>query len=249
MCCGSTTLPTADSWLAAWRRVAQEHLGTGARRVRIAGDVPHPGYGRPYAGWDRYEAALDRALGDLAVWAPCLYDARIAPAAVLETAVRLHRQVLERDGTSHANDSFQARRRLGDFLAPPPDPLERALPIIELLDPTPLIARAAVRQAAAGLSTDEADGVVLATSEAVANAFLHGLPPVTVRVWVAEARIVVTVHDRGNGPTDPLAGLLASDGEAEGGRGLWLAHHLDLEVVMVADDVGFTVRLRTGAPG
>jgi hypothetical protein len=44
--------------LAGWRRVVEGHLAAGARRVRIAGNVPHPGYGRPYAGWDRYEAAV-----------------------------------------------------------------------------------------------------------------------------------------------------------------------------------------------
>ena len=43
--------------IAGWRKFAQELVAEGAPRVRIAGNVPHPGYGQPFAGWDRYEAA------------------------------------------------------------------------------------------------------------------------------------------------------------------------------------------------
>lgn len=231
--------------LAAWRAVVEDHLSAGASRVRIAGNVPHPGYGHPYAGWDRYEAAVDHALADLPVWAPCLYDARIAPDHVLESAKRLHHHVLERDGTHHVNPSFDPPGRLEDFLAPPPDDLQTTRPMRELVDPTPCEARAAVAQALEGLDRHDVDALVLAASEAVANARRYGVPPVQVRIWRGQGRGVVEVHDRGSGPADPLAGLL-STGEVESGRGLWLAHHLDIEVSLAADDLGFAVRLRAG---
>ena len=91
---GFTYIPDAGAYatpakaLGSWRRLVEQHLAAGAPRVRIAGNVPHPGYGQPYSGWDRYEAAIDRALGDLPVSAPCLYATRIAPVEVLETALR-----------------------------------------------------------------------------------------------------------------------------------------------------------------
>lgn len=232
--------------LAGWRRVVEDHLAAGATRVRIAGNVPHPGYGRPYAGWDRYEAAIDRAWGDLPVWAPCLYDARIAPIDVLETAMRRHRRLVAPDGTHRLNDAFEPSDRLSDFLTPQADPLEAATPTIELTDPTPAAARAVVGYAAEELDDGQRDDLVLAASEAVTNALLHGAPPVTVRIWIGDGRVVVNVHDEGVGPTDPLAGLLSGGVDTESGRGLSLAHQLGIDVALIADQRGFTLRLRAG---
>jgi hypothetical protein len=74
---------------------------------------------------------------------------------------------------------------------------------------------------------------------------MHGVAPVSVRLWRDELRAVVRIHDCGPGPADPLAGLLALQGNgAESGRGLWIAHHLDIDVALIAGSDGFTVRLR-----
>ena len=235
--------------LVGWRRLIEQHLAADAPRVRITGKVPHPGDGRPYAGWDRYEAAVDRALGDLPVWALCLYDARIAPDDVLETAAKRHRHFVDPDGRQRANDSFAPVDCLSDFLTPEADPLQRTTPTLELIDPMPSNVRAAVSGLGRGvLSGDQCAQLVLAASEAVANAFVHGVPPVTVRTWLGEDRVVITVHDHGTGPTDPLVGLLPRGGAlAECGRGLWLAHQLNIDVALIAAGEGFTVRLRAGA--
>ncbi|MDA8297504.1 MAG: hypothetical protein M0004_13140 [Actinomycetota bacterium] len=62
--------------------------------------------------------------------------------------------------------------------------------------------------------------------------------------FVGADRVIVDINDRGAGPDDPLVGLLpAGDETAESGRGLWIAHQLDLEVTMLVED-GFTVRVR-----
>ena len=234
--------------LGAWRELVQGHLSAGAARVRIAGNVPHPGYGTPYAGWDRYEAAIDRALGDLPVWAPCLYDVRIAPAEVVERARSLHHRLRDRDGTSRANDGYHQPTRLTDFLSAPPDPLEQTQPTLELTMPTPGPARAAIHGLVAGrLGADQADALVLATSEAVTNAIVHGHAPVTLKAWVEDRRVVVAIHDSGDGPIDPLVGLRPIDVGASSGRGLWIAHQLDLDVALTVADDGFTVRLRANA--
>jgi anti-sigma regulatory factor (Ser/Thr protein kinase) len=236
--------------LGSWRELIEQQVAAGAPRVRIAGNVPHPGYGQPYSGWDRYEAAIDRALGDLPVWAPCLYDTRIAPPEVLETALRLHHHVLDRDGTCRPVDGYDAVTGFTDFLPVPADALEQTTPTLELVDPLLADVRAALRRVLAGRQqADRVDELILAVSEAAANGFLHGRPPVTIRAWVTSERVVVHVRDEGNGPTDPLVGLLHDAERPEGGRGLWLAHLLDLDVALITDGDGFTVRFRTELTG
>jgi anti-sigma regulatory factor (Ser/Thr protein kinase) len=232
--------------LVAWREVVERHLDAGAPRVRIAGDVPHPGYGRPYAGWDRYEAAIDPALGDLPVWAPCLYDTRLAPPEVVEAARRLHRDVLESDGTHHCNRSFETIGSLAGFLSPALDPIERTAPAAEQVDPTPAHVRNAIRRLGAGvLERARAEDLVTAASEAITNALIYGAPPVTVRIWVGADRVVVSVHDHGQGPADPLVGLIPlTEPGTTSGRGLWIAHQMDIDVALFAAASGFTVRLR-----
>jgi anti-sigma regulatory factor (Ser/Thr protein kinase) len=232
--------------LVAWREVVERHLDAGAPRVRIAGDVPHPGYGRPYAGWDRYEAAIDTALGDLPVWAPCLYDTRLAPPEVVEAARRLHHDVLESDGTHRCNRSFERVGSLAGFLSPALDPIERTAPAAELVDPTPAQVRNAVRRLGAGLlELDQAEDLVTAASEAITNALIHGAPPVAVRIWIGADRVVVSVHDRGEGPADPLVGLIPlTEPGRTSGRGLWIAHQMEIDVALFAAATGFTVRLR-----
>jgi anti-sigma regulatory factor (Ser/Thr protein kinase) len=232
--------------LGAWRELVQQHLTAGAARVRIAGNVPHPGYGTSYAGWDRYEAAIDGALGDLPVWAPCLYDVRIAPPVVVQRARALHHHVRDRNGTSRVNDGYRRPTRLADFLPAPPDPIEANVPVLELIDPMPGPTRTALARLVAGrVNPDRADSVVLAASEAVTNAIIHGTAPVSVRAWVGDDRVVVAIHDTGSGPHDALVGLHPGEIGADSGRGLWIAHQLDLDVALRVDADGFTVRLRT----
>ena len=237
--------------LAAWRAIAEQEIAAGAPRVRVAGDVPHPGYGVPYVGWDRYEAAIDTALGHLPVWARCCYDTRIAPADVLALAGRLHRHRIEPSGRQSPNPGFAAVLQLGQFLAPVPEPLEQSPPTVELVAPTPVAARSVVDQVARSRVGDAvADDLRQAVSEVVANGVRHGLPPVVVRVWAGTDRVVVHVHDAGGGPADPLVGLVPVDGDgSEAGRGLWLSHLLDVDVALLPSDDGFTVRLDARAAG
>jgi hypothetical protein len=60
----------------------------------------------------------------------------------------------------------------------------------------------------------------------------------------------VHVHDTGPGPPDPLTGLVpVPEGASGAGLGLWLSHQLrEVEVCLITDAEGFTVRLRAGSP-
>jgi hypothetical protein len=58
------------------------------------------------------------------------------------------------------------------------------------------------------------------------------------------------VHDTGPGTPDPLTGLIpVPEGVSGAGLGLWLSHQLrEVEVSLITDTEGFTVRLRAGSP-
>lgn len=234
--------------IATWKRLINERLAAGVARVRIAGDVPHPGSGRPYAGWDRYESAIDAAWGELPTWARCLYDERSAPANVLRRAASCHRRMIDRSGEPSDNPAFVQRRRLAQYLPPHPHPLEAGPPNIELHEPSPAMARATLGSIASGkLTGTERDDMLVAVSEAVENAFVHGESPVVVRIWADPDEIVVHVSDSGPGPDDPLAGLVPPpQGAVPRGRGLWLLHRLNVAVELLARPDRFTVRIRAG---
>ena len=140
-------------------------------------------------------------------------------------------------------------------------------PVINLTDPAPATARDAARTASTirpgtlrrdptapgtppreppQLDPADIDHLVFAVSEVVTNALIHGRRPVRSRLWTAADRIVVTVTDRGDGPADPVAGLLPVIGTCSAGLGLWLTHQLCSHVTLDTTDDGFTIRLVVG---
>ena len=59
---------------------------------------------------------------------------------------------------------------------------------------------------------------------------------------------MATVSDRGDGPADPLAGLLPLTDTSSAGLGLWLTHQLCSHVTLDTTNDGFTIRLVVGTP-
>jgi anti-sigma regulatory factor (Ser/Thr protein kinase) len=88
---------------------------------------------------------------------------------------------------------------------------------------------------------------VLAATEVVTNALVHGAPPVDARVWTAERRMLVTVADAGPGPRSRLVGLRPVR-TPTGGLGLWIAHQACAHVDLRHEQGRFTVRLVAGSP-
>lgn len=228
------------------------HVAAGADNIRVVGEVPHPGLGAPWDGWARYEAAVNCAFESFPLWGLCAYDLRTTPADVLDDVERTHPFLTTTDGCHLGNDRYEdpavflARRP-----SAVPDPLEVEPPVLMLIQPGPALARHAVADVSQGVHLDpsEIDDLIVAVSEVVTNAILHGRPPATLRAWVGPGRIVVTVHDLGTGPSDPFAGLLpAARADGEGGFGLWIAHQLCQRVSLDVDADGFTVRLVAGGP-
>ena len=232
--------------IASYQRLFEFHVATGAQQIRIAGDVPHPGNGRRFEGWDRYEAAINTVWQDFPVWGLCLYDTTSAPQTVLDVVERTHPRLVSPSGQRRASQYYQDM--LASPLPPPPDPLEASAPILELTgrpaaDTRHALARIGRSRIADATLTD----LIIGASEAVSNALRHGEAPVTVRIWATPDRLMVSVHDPGPGPADPLAGLVPQSSDASTpGQGLWIMHQLDIDAALIHNSEGFTVRLRAG---
>jgi anti-sigma regulatory factor (Ser/Thr protein kinase) len=244
---GSSLYATPARAIEAYRRQFERLLGGGAEQIRIAGDVPHEGNGGRFAGWDRYESAVNTVWQDYPVWSRCLYDATTVSDDVRDVVERSHRRLVTADGGASLSPRYQ---HVTEFEGLPvtADPLEGTAPVVELTSASLKRTRRRVADVAHGrISAPALDELLFALSEAVINAELYGRPPTTVRVWTRRDRIVVHVHDTGPGPADPLTGLVpAPDGATGVGLGLWLSCQLDhVDVALVATD-GFTVRLRSG---
>jgi hypothetical protein len=127
--------------IEAYRQHVERHVAAGAEQIRIAGDVPHEGNGGRFAGWDRYESAVNVVWQDYPVYSRCLYDATSVAAAVRDVVERTHRRLLTADGGAAVSPRYQEG---GDFERLPcaADPLEADAPLLEWRDaPLKRIAR------------------------------------------------------------------------------------------------------------
>ena len=113
--------------IAAYRRLFESHVARGAGQIRIAGDVPHPGNGGRFEGWDRYEWAVNTVWQDFPVWGLCLYDTTTAPPAVLEVAERTHPRLVWPSGQRRASERYQ-QVPVFDTVPAAPDPLQASPP-------------------------------------------------------------------------------------------------------------------------
>ena len=238
---------TPTGAIATYRRMFEFHLFMGAGQIRIAGDVPHPGNGRRFDGWDRYECAPNTVWQDIPVWGRCLYDTTTAPPAVLDIVERTHPRIVSPSGQRRASEHYQEAPAF-EGLPVAPDPLEASTPMVQLTNRPPAEARHALAHIGhSRINNTTLSDLIIGASEAVSNALRHGQPPVTVRIWAALDRLVVSVHDTGPGPADPLAGLIpAAHSPSDPGLGLWVMHQLDIDTALIRTGDGFTVRLRAG---
>ncbi|MEH0844235.1 sensor histidine kinase [Micromonospora sp. CPCC 205711] len=253
---GVTFLPGGDVYarpataIRSYRQLLADHVAAGATQIRIIGELQPVLFGPTWDWWARYESAINHAYDDFPLWSMCGYDTRVTPSAALADVVRTHPRTARPDGRHVPN---------ADYLPPVDylrqdrpmvlDPLQHTSPAVELVDPTPAQARQAVHLAGADrLPADDLDDLAVAVSETVTNAERHGLPPVWFRLWTGADRIVVTVSDRGTGPSDPFAGMLPVRGATAGGLGLWITHQSCSHVSMQRGADGCTLRLTAGNP-
>lgn len=248
----ATVVPSGQRYLRpattiqALLETFRSHAARTSVQMRVVGAVLDP----PRTTWDpwaRYEAAINDIFADFQVWGLCLYDTRQVTDEILDDVERTHPYIQRPGERPVRNSKFEpASTFLRNRKPPRPDPIESTPPLTELVNPTAARARHAVVEAGAGskLAANTIADLILGVSEIVTNAHLHGAAPVVLRIWSSHDRIVATVHDCGQGPADPLAGLLPAQPTGEGcGLGLWVTHQICSEVIHDNSPNGFTVRL------
>lgn len=231
--------------IATYRQMFEGFVADGVARIRIAGDVPHPGNGGRFHGWDRYESAVNSVWDGFPVWSRCLYDASTTPATVRDVVVRAHPVILTASGEGLPNIRYEDLSTF-QFLPATADPVTvSTAPVAELLDPSPAEARRALGRVLSGMiDHDTLDELILGVSEAVTNAHLHGRSAISLRLWAVRGRAIAHIHDEGSGTRDPLAGLVPAPASATGaGLGLWITHQLGVTVDLLHTPEGFTVQL------
>ncbi len=243
------TLLDVDSGKALEALCRQRNLyarvaAAGYTHIRVLGEPPQ----EPWRDWVRLEALANRFHADLPVWSVCTYDLRTTDPSIIEDARQTHTHLVLPDQVLLPNPRFRdpeaflaARARL-DL-----DPAEAFPPKLRLIDPTPAQTRQALHLLASEtpLSFDSANALALSAGEVAENATEHGQPPVEVRAWVAEDRVVVAVHDCGSGPADLDAALIPDVGDPQvaAQRTLGLVYQAVTHITLAVGSDGFTVRM------
>ena len=227
--------------LEASRRAADD-----GRRVRLLAQVDQPDDPRDVREFACFESAANLLSPVAPMSVLCLYDARYHSADLLQVAPTTHPFLVGPAGRQ-PSDAYADPREFVRSLPLPHEPLQDGAPVLAIDDaPTLAGLRQALRVELARVvpDRDQRDDLHLGLSEMAANAFRHGAPPVSARLWAGPSRLVCTITDRGRG-IDPLAGYWPAHGDdlGLGGMGLWLARKLFDHVDLLRADGGTTVRL------
>nr|WP_275585991.1 sensor histidine kinase [Geodermatophilus sabuli] len=239
----------APDVLSSARRFVQRAEEAPSGRLRVLSVVD---FGDRPAGWReglRYESASNRLLQDDAVTSVCVYDRRRLVPEVVASAGSTHPELVQ----GHALVPSPAFRDPLDYIPAlpwPRDPVEDTPPALVVGAAASL---AGLRHAIGAVlaervpDRDQREDLHLATSEVAANAFRHGRPPVSARLWTDGSQMVCAITDAGRQFGDPLAGFRPAHGDdlSRGGMGLWLARKLWDSVDLLPGADGLTVRLST----
>jgi anti-sigma regulatory factor (Ser/Thr protein kinase) len=224
------------------------HAAAEGRRVRLLAQVDQPDDPRAVHEFACFESAANLMSTAVPASVLCLYDTRRLAPSVLEIAQRTHPFLLAPDGR-RPSDAYADPRAFFRAVPLPREPLQDGVPVLAV-DDAPTLAglrrTLGAELARAVPDREQREDLHLGLSEMAANAFRHGAPPVSARLWAAHDRLVCTISDRGPG-VDPVAGYWPAHGDdlGRGGMGLWLARKLFDHVDLFRDGDVTTVRLAT----
>ena len=239
----------APDALTMCSRYLERAVAEGSGRLRVVAEVDFGGEPADWREGQRFESVYNRLMVGAPVEAMCLYDRRRLPAPVIASAAATHPQLVR--GTAWSpSTGFQDPGTYVPSLPLPREPVEDGDPVFSVDDATTL---AGLRhQLGAVIASHVADrdlqgDLHLAAAEIAANAFRHGVRPVSARVWAEGDRLVCVISDCGTSYSDPFSGFAPAHGTdlSRGGMGLWLARKLWDHVDLLPTEAGLSVRLST----
>jgi anti-sigma regulatory factor (Ser/Thr protein kinase) len=227
-------------------RFQERAAASGSGRLRVLAGIDFGGDPADWREGQRYESVTNRLLAD-DVSALCLYDRRRLPASVMDSAAATHPHLV-RGTTWTASPGFQDPGVYVPSLPLPRASVEDAAPVFAIDDaPTLPGLRHQIGAVLASLVPDreQREDMHLAAAEVAANAFRHGVRPVSARVWADGDGVICVISDRGTAYADPLSGFTPAHGLdlSKGGMGLWLARKLWDHVDVLPTEAGLSVRL------
>jgi len=200
--------------------------------------------------WARHESVINVAFWNLPVSFACPYNERELPGEIIDCAQSTHPLILRSGGSS--DSSVYARPELFVEKLNAQTPVRGGRPALQM--PFDLGNLDAVRGlvesegAAAGLAGDRLLDHTLAVDEVATNAIRHGASPARLKLWREPGQLIWEISDTGPGIRDPLAGQLAPDPVALGGRGLWMARMISDSLEFRSDGDGTVVALHFALP-
>ncbi len=239
----------APDALGLSRRYLERAVANGSGRLRVLTGIDFGSHPADWREGQRYESVFNRLMGDEPVMALCLYDRRRLSQQVIDSAADTHPELVSGLSWS-ASPAFQDPVTYVPSLPLPREPVEDGAPVFAVDGAATLAGLR--RQLGAVIAArvpdrEQREDVHLAASEIASNAFRHGVPPVSARVWTDGAMLICTITDRGTAFSDPFAGFAPAHGPdlGRGGMGLWLARKLCDHVDVIPTPEGLTVRLST----
>jgi anti-sigma regulatory factor (Ser/Thr protein kinase) len=231
-------------------RYLERATASGSGRLRVLSEID---FGRDPADWregQRFESVFNRLMGQAAMDVVCMYDRRRLDPSVVASAAATHPLVVDGSRGWVANADFQDPGAYIPSLPLPREPVEDGEPAFAVDDARTLAGlRHQLGAVLASLVPDreQQEDLHLAVSEIAANAFRHGVRPVSARVWGGGDRVVCVISDRGTSYSDPFSGFAPAHGLdlSRGGMGLWLARKLWDHVDVLPGEAGLSVRLST----
>ena len=239
----------APDALTMCSRYLERAVAEGPGRLRVLAEVDFGGEPADWREGQRFESVYNRLMVGAPVAAMCLYDRRRLPAPVITSAAATHPQLVQ--GTTWSPSAgFQDPGTYVPSLPLPRDPVEDGDPVFSVDDAKTLAGLRHQLGAVIASHVPDRDlqgDLHLAAAEIAANAFRHGVRPVSARVWAEGDRLVCVISDRGTSYSDPLSGFAPAHGTdlSHGGMGLWLARKLWDHVDLLPTEAGLSVRLST----
>ncbi|MEA2358479.1 MAG: hypothetical protein QOI62_1739 [Solirubrobacteraceae bacterium] len=227
--------------LAGYDAQVRRYLQDGAPRVRVFGELPLCRTQEESDTWILYEALLNPAFAHHPVTIVCGLDAREQPDSVLEGSWQTHPRTMNAGWSD--NDHYHRPEDIVRARTPAPDDVSGLTAVPADGDARALRMRLLSEMATAEIPAADADNMLIAVGEVMANAHRHGGGARGLRVGRVGARFVCEISDHGSGLDDPLAGYLPPRPGHAGGAGLWVARQMTRRLEMLSSERGLTTRL------